>query len=660
MTRSCLFKPRSRFQWAGLFILSTFFLAPLVTDASPFANADALRQWTLLLHEAQADGEGFYFTGSSGKPTLTAQGLTDEFNATLKALRTPIPSGQGTKEADLDAHPRCRFPARERFIVKSFSSADQGLGPRPTCPGLESFRARLDAKSVSVVFSSHYLNNPSSAYGHTFLKINRGRDEPLLDSGVGYAADVTQDAPLVYVLKGLMGLYPGTFTVRPYYYKVREYNDFEARDLWEYELELTSEEVSLLVDHLWELGHTYFDYKYFTENCSYHVLSVLNAVAPRLSLLKRQRTVVIPSDTLQVIASEPGLIRKVTYRPSVERTFRERIARLNDDEKNRLEQVLQSQPHAFDPSSVVQAVQSGAIAKDSGARVLDAAVDGLELKAGSAITRRDSEASRLKHELEKARSRLGVKSPLLEVMPDPLERPDVGHASRRASLGVSALQFPRQPAANFSSRFEYRFSLHDWLDPQGAYPERMHLEMIGFAFRWSAPDQRTRGPRGVMLDQLNLISVASLAPWDRFIKKLSWRFEAQGRRIWDGGCREGDSSCFALNLNGGAGLSFRLGVKRPVDFYALTDFDLSGSSGFLNEKMRLGAGGRLGSRIQFAPHFQFLAEGRALYSLGHPKAFQPSARLGARYGFSRTVAVGLSSRVERLSREAGVELYVYH
>ena len=24
----------------------------------------------------------------------------------------------------------------------------------------------------------------------------------------------------------------------PYYYKVREYNDYESRDLWEYELEL--------------------------------------------------------------------------------------------------------------------------------------------------------------------------------------------------------------------------------------------------------------------------------------------------------------------------------------------------------------------------------------------------------------------------------------
>jgi hypothetical protein len=42
--------------------------------------------------------------------------------------------------------------------------------------------------------------------------------------------------------KVLTGQYPGEYSIMPYYRKVKEYGDFESRDLWEYELNLTPEE----------------------------------------------------------------------------------------------------------------------------------------------------------------------------------------------------------------------------------------------------------------------------------------------------------------------------------------------------------------------------------------------------------------------------------
>ena len=44
----------------------------------------------------------------------------------------------------------------------------------------------------------------------------------------------------------------------PYYRKVKEYGDFESRDLWEYELDLNPEESRFMVEHIWEMQKVTF------------------------------------------------------------------------------------------------------------------------------------------------------------------------------------------------------------------------------------------------------------------------------------------------------------------------------------------------------------------------------------------------------------------
>jgi hypothetical protein len=83
-------------------------------------------------------------------------------------------------------------------------------------------------------------------YGHTLLRIDaRDQDERtrLLAYAINFAADTDEKNGLVFAVKGLLGGYPGTFSVLPYYLKVREYGDLENRDLWEYELDLSPPEV---------------------------------------------------------------------------------------------------------------------------------------------------------------------------------------------------------------------------------------------------------------------------------------------------------------------------------------------------------------------------------------------------------------------------------
>ncbi len=87
-------------------------------------------------------------------------------------------------------------------------------------------------------------------------------------------------------MKGLLGLFRGDFRKVPFHFKVREYNDFESRDLWEYELAFSPAELELFAAHLWELGSTYFAYYYLSENCWYHVLASIEVVRPELDLLR--------------------------------------------------------------------------------------------------------------------------------------------------------------------------------------------------------------------------------------------------------------------------------------------------------------------------------------------------------------------------------------
>jgi len=53
-----------------------------------------------------------------------------------------------------------------------------------------------------------------------------------------YAESPTRHRVL-FAINALIGVYPGMFSIMPYYLKVREYNDLENRDIWEYELNLT-------------------------------------------------------------------------------------------------------------------------------------------------------------------------------------------------------------------------------------------------------------------------------------------------------------------------------------------------------------------------------------------------------------------------------------
>jgi hypothetical protein len=532
--------------------------------------------------KSEADGRAF-FRAPSGKTDPAA-----ELEATLAGLLDASP-----QEDELD-DAQCRFPARFAYLAARLGIDFRRL-PLRRCPRLEAFLSRLSARGATLVFSSWYLNNPASAFGHTFLRLDKadgaveGRPFELLDYGVDYAAQVDTGNAILYALKGLFGLFRGQFNHYAYYYKVREYADYESRDLWEYDLALAPGEVAMLQAHLWELGGTWFEYWYLDENCSYHVLGALEAAAPRLRLLAHVgRFVVLPSDTVRALFRNDGLVRRVHWRPSIRTQFEARAARLSTAGRTAVSALAGDASAPF-PAALPDTERAGA---------LDAAVDLVDVRRGKAILLgTDPEAARLRQALLERRSALLVPSPALDLAAPEERRPDRGHGSTRLELGGGASRHDGPLVV-----LDLRLAFHDLLDPPAGYPRTAQIEFLPLRLRW-APR-----PRRLELDDGSLVRVVSLSGLSRFDWRPSWRMRFGATTVRDAGC----ARCLAADAEVGGGFA-TLDLLGAADLLVTGDVTLQSSpglSGIDGRPVRAGLGPSALLRLRGGERVSLAAEGR--------------------------------------------------
>ena len=598
-------------------------------------------EWHRLMHyrsalfggvKSQADWDGFF---------LAPNGKTDpeaELEATLRGFFGPAPA-----DPELE-HPFCRFPARLAWLNSKLGFDFTRL-PRRTCPKFQKFAQELRARSITLVFSSYYLNNPASAFGHTFLRINKQtrsddqRDLELLDYGIDYSARVDTNNALLYSIKGLTGQFPGVFRRIPYYLKVREYNDSESRDLWEYELALSKPELSMVVAHLWELGPNHFDYFYLDENCSYHLLAALEVASPRLHLLSRVGWPVLPVDTVKAVVQQPGLVQGIRYRPSIRTEYRQRVASLNTAELAAVSHLTRDPDAALPPE----------LDPPSEARVLDAALDLIDFRfAGELVrkpgTREDPESVRFKQRLLERRAALDVESEDRPISPPFRDMPHVGHDSRRLGLGSGYLQ-----GRGYYHSLDFRLALHDLVDPTLGYPETSAIEFLPMRFRYYVESPKLE------LEDFSLVSVTSITPFDRFEHAMSWTVNAGGRRIRDAGC----NGCFAGTTEVGGGFAVPF-FSKDLLFYAFADTQLfvpvhSALLSFL----RVGVGPMGGVRLKVSEDLHLLTKANWLYLPGQTPRQTWQVDAAARWQYTKDFALGVEGTRQPGAWAARGMSYIY-
>ena len=594
--------------------------------------------WWRLLHyrsglfgvASEVDG-GHFFNAPDGKTNPEA-----ELAATLRGFFATGPGDDGIQ------HPFCRFPARLAWLNAELQF-DFRVLPRQPCPRFDEFRQRVDPESISLIFSAYFLNNPASAFGHTLLRLNKKRATPdeerqaLLDYGINFGATVDTGNAVLYALKGLAGLFVGEFTNVPYYFKVREYNDFESRDLWELELALEPREVAMAVAHIWELGSAYFAYYYLTENCSYQMLGILEVASPRVELMSKLGWPVLPADTLRAIADNPGLVASITYRPSTRVQFRRRLGALDAAEAELVFR-LGEEPDTLLPE---------ALSAERRMAILDTALDLVDFRHGKELLEPTSAASQLKQRLLQRRARLGIPSPPLVIPRPELENPLRGHERGRLDLGEG-----HSSRAGFYHALDLRLALHDWSDPSAGYPETLSINFLPLRLRYYIERQRLE------LEEASLISITSLVPMDEFDHSLSWHARLGTGRIHDDGCDD----CFAAVAEAGGGIAggaWGDGVLAFINantaLHGLGPID--GGLGGL--PLRLGVGPKAGLRLRPLPELVAVLRADFLYLPAQQPNYSWMGSATVRWMYSQDFALSLETQLHPNGRyvQAASSLY---
>lgn len=611
-----------------LFFFATLNLA-LFAEPTPADSLSNNLQWLKLVHykssawgglESEVDGPSF-FNCPTGKSDPKC-----EFEATRK------------KFEEYDTNSVCLFPARFRWLAKNlhYKKVEERLAQ---CTEYQDFKKQIGARSVSLVFSSHYLNNPSSAFGHTFLRFNRkilsasGAPLELMDKAVEFSARVDTANALVYGVKGIFGMFRGEFSALPYFVKVRQYAAFDSRDLWSYELNLNSEEIDRLIDHLWEMRQTYFDYYYFTENCSYHILSALEAAKPDLELTSELPFYVIPTDTLKAASKAPGLVKEVTFRPSLRTKFEFRYLALDSKNQRRLKAIIDDGVDSLDPE----------ISEIDKSTLMDLAVEYIDFRYPYEIQDPQSATSIKKRALLTRRSQIQVKSPEITIQEDLSEAPHLSHGSRRVSTS-----YIHSSDAGAGIAVSGRVALHDVMDPSVGFPKNAEIDFMATQIRYLPQQKR------FWLDHATIAQIQSMSPGIDLHRPLSWRLEVGAKTVRDRSC----DYCIAGFLTLGGGWTIEPGIEN-LSIYALAEGDLIGSTRLDGSKVSVAPGLRTGFIFSPIRSLNIQAYGYYRYRLFLNERTSYGSKAEVRYALSSSTAMGTSFESYLSRVEGAVNAYFY-
>lgn len=572
---------------------------------------------------SQADGADFFLSPDGPEDPAA------ELDATLAAFFQPPPLPPVGEPTHLDQHPQCRFPRRFEWLDEQLGFDPTRL-PAQSCAELQDWKRRLGADRVTLVFADAYINNPASMFGHTFLRLDKAQGGELLANTINFSAEPWTTNPFIYPIAGIVGWFPGTYATIPYYLKVREYNALENRDLWEYPLDIDAGELDRLLNHLWEVGPIVFRYHYFDENCSYQLLSLLEAMDPSLRLTDRYTAWVFPTATLRAVTADTDLVGEPVFRASL---YRELVARrdallpvdrpLARRLAKRLGPAEEAELATLDP--------------DRRAQVLDAAWELQRYRAGE-----EPDPDQRAHDqaLLVARRRVDIASEPPEIaIPTP---PEQGHRGGMAAVGAGL-----GDQGGFA-RLRLRAAMHDPLSSQKSYVPGTRLEMGHLALRVPLHD-------GVPdLEQFILFDAASLAPSEPWITRMAWRlrtgWERQPFSEQRGDCT--GRGCLAYGLSGGPGLAGRLG---PLLAFGFVEGEAAVGAG-VGRHLRLAPGAAAGFVLGPDTGLRLLVEGRARYPVWSAKGLLPPVeQVEAQLEGGLAVHLTRNLELRGLSRLVGTE-----
>ncbi|MCX8521915.1 MAG: DUF4105 domain-containing protein [Rhodoferax sp.] len=646
------------------FLLGTFFLCAQYAAAETFATASdssltpsasaylqelqararALQmaespQWRAFLHYSQHPitrqwrslrTDASFFISPRGRNDLAA-----ELEADLAAFFQPlnaetekkiVENTQETGDSEkLPQHPQCRFVARFQWLRQVLQIDDRM--PQSSCPRYAYWREAINPDQVVLLFASAYLNNPSSMYGHTFLRVDPPAvlNQPVgLSYTISYAAHAPKTDGVSFAFKGLAGFYPGLLSSPPYYLKLREYSVMENRDLWEYHLNLNQTQTERLLQHTWEISNSRFNYYFFDDNCAQMLLYLLDVADPELKLAGQFVWNSIPSDTVKAV-EKTGLVRKSIYRPSEQSIL-----------------TAQSQSMLAADVQAVKDYASGLLKMDQlktddpvqtaqRFELADKYFTYLGIKGEVGVTE-------LKQRLFELRSVRSVLPTPPEIKVPPPEPPEVGHPSARLRLQqgfVEGLDY---------TEIGIRPAFHDLLDPPHGFSAGAEIEFLDVALR---NDRQ----QGLQLQRIKAVSIRSAVPGVSMLTSTSWEVAAGWNRFLSQ-----SQNPLSMQISGGVGRTWQLRQKWTWTHQLIAD------SWFTSEWDRgydAGLGYKVNTFLDWHPKAR-LEVSWDIRQYGPEHGLQGQTNIAQRWQVSPQVSVlGLFESARNLPNKVSIEMRVY-
>ncbi|MEK6628517.1 MAG: DUF4105 domain-containing protein [Bdellovibrionota bacterium] len=485
------------------------------------------KKWGGLAKPQSAINNEEYFLSKEGRTNSEA-----ELSASIEGFQANI------DERTIDKHPICRFPARYKWIKKKLNWAGRE-DVFKKCSNYNKWSRQGEIKSISLFFATGYFGNPASYFGHALVRFNTDKPhEALLDNAVNYGALTGHDEnPVAYILKGLFGGFNAAFTNQIFHQHSHNYSETELRDLWEYRLNLSSEEVMFVVDHTWELLSHKFSYLFLSDNCAYRIAELLEMVY-ETPLIPRNPLYSMPVTLFEGLGNESrsdgrALVTEVKRVPSRQSKMNDKYLKLSEVERRLVKNIISNSQTLKNNDFA----QLNSIEKSN---ILEALMDYYSYQI---ISRpEDQEIKKLRHEIIMERFKLPTKT---EPENNLTDGPSPHQAQNSFMLRTGYVD---NIALGPITELTLRPALYDLLSPAIARPENTGLEIAAL---------KVRMKNSVLeINELNFFKVYNFnIPKTDLpgVKQLSWKINLglipQRQNCFD---------CSVLGFQGGVGTAFQL------------------------------------------------------------------------------------------------------
>lgn len=557
----------------------SFFCLCLALGACAYAGVDAAEPLSAvepLLQQAKARGLAkhpywlallHYRRGKQGSEIvsrdffLSAAGASDaaaELNATLAALYEPPGDTP-------DAHAQCRFIARYKWLRKAL---DWGAlePPQVECREYKAFAMNDQVESLSLIYATGYLSNPASFYGHILVKFNTRQPTAathLLDQSINFGAVIPADEnALVYVFKGLFGGYAASFSHQRFYNFNHAYAENELRDMWEYVLTLSEDEVGQIVAHAWELLGRKYVYFFLKQNCAYRMAELLELVIGQRLLPELPWS--LPGAMFEQLSAlkRDGMpmVREVRRIPSRQHRFRDGFLAMTKAQQSAARELVDGGGLQFEGPGYTALPEADRIA------VIDMLLDYYEYRI--ILDRKDISLRRAKQALLIERAGLPAQSGEGDVPASDAGPPHTGSLPFMVRLGAL-----RNSRFGSGAALRIRPANYDQLALDTGRIPHSKLAMFDLHAVYIEEELRLRSLELVSIENLNV--AATPLPADG---GLAWKFDA-GLASQNLEC----SDCTIFKVEGGVGKAMTATAHAVVfgmlDAFAQTEHANSGSLG---------------------------------------------------------------------------------